>query len=356
MWILISETIIFWILMSLIIWYFWWFWLWTNQEIRFEKTVHNLVKTISENTWDNYTYKITKESYFNQKEKQTYFQYKIVVRTESWSKLNKNELNPILVKAFPDSKNTNTNNNTFDNNSLIYYWWPSVINWAWWDITKAENTFSKYKLVVLWNWLEDPNHPDNENTKKIISDLDWKTEFYWYVNLLPLSQDLSSLTTKIVEWKYMWVKWILIDNASFDYWKTYINNDYESYKNFLLTLFNYTKSQNLKIILNWWIPEDLINNLHLTTNDILTIESYNYSNWVKTDTFVNHAKDFLDTVNDLTYKPKILCIATAWNNDQTKVNEIKNDIWEEMELNCQYRTIQDDYWSDSFASVLTPNN
>ena len=274
----------------------------------------------------------------------------------TWNQTNTNQTNTNQTNANQTNANQNQNR-SFTENSLIYYGWPSVINWSNWDIKKAENVFSKYKIVILWNWVENPNFEDYKNTKQIISDLKWKVKFYWYVPMI----DWGNMTYKkiiqdINNWKYLWVSWIFVDEAWSDYWNKYIWLPYNIYKKYLVAINNYIKLQNMAIIYNSWIPEDVLDNLHLSSDDIVMIEDFYYGNGIKKQEYINHVTKYETELNKLSVKPKIYCVATATNNNQALVNQIKSNIYKKMETMCDYFDIQDDYGDDSNATVLTPTN
>src|SRR5580693_8524112 len=54
-------------------------------------------------------------------------------------------------------------------NLLIYYGYPSLINGANGNLTKAASTLGSYNDVVLGDTLELSSHPDHANTTKILA-------------------------------------------------------------------------------------------------------------------------------------------------------------------------------------------
>jgi len=370
-----SEVIIFWILLSLVLGYFWGLWLWVNKEVAFKEKVEREIELIKEkveennekhhiSTWD-LKYKIERVVGYNGKIKA--LQYKLIITDEKWNKLTKDEIDKILKEVYASEENNDEENNTtgsnennspyFAGNLLVYYWYPSVINWSAWDINKAESEFSKYKIVVLGNGLEYVDHPDYDNTKQIIEDLKWITQFYGYIPLVDGgNMDEEKMINAITAWKNMGVDWIFIDEAWFDYWQQYVWTSIDDYKLFLKWTYDYAKLLGLWIIFNAWNAEDVVDNLPLTEDDTLFIEDYYYWDWEKALEYQTHVENYLSKIDSLTVKPKLACIATAVNDNQDLVNEIRDDIWTNMLSNCNYSAIQDDYWTDANATVVVPTN
>ena len=391
MWVLVSEVIIFWILLALIVGYFWGRDLSINKEIVFRQYVQQEVKKIEKKTswkkekmmddggspslsnastgsFSDITYKIERVIAHNKD--QSFSEYKIILQDSSWHKLDPETFSKVVKQIYwkkeqvklqnkvtsSNVASTGSNINYEWNNVLIYYGWPSVMNWAT-SLSEAEDYFRRYKLVILGAELENITHPDHNNTFQIINDLSGSTEFYGYVSPLELKVKFSYtwLVNEVLAWKDMWVKGVFIDDIWYDYWQKYKPGFTKSlYNSYILGIYNLSRLLGLKVIFNLWNPDDIFWVIPLKGDDVLTVESYYYNNWTKLLDYITHAKNYKNWLLKQQTAPKLLCIATAWNDNKNKVNEIAKEIWTQMDKDCFYHVIQDDFGTDPKATVIIP--
>ena len=105
-------------------------------------------------------------------------------------------------------------------NLLIYYGYPSLVNGANGNLTKAASTLGSYNDVVLGDTLELSSHPDHSNTTKILaSSAMANTKVFGYVDLGVTTQNLSikTMETDISDWKTTGATGIFLDDFGYDY-------------------------------------------------------------------------------------------------------------------------------------------
>ena len=128
---------------------------------------------------------------------------------------------------------------------VIYYGYPSLVNGASGNLTTAADVFNDYDMVVFGAGLEDPLHPDHNNTQTIINNPSMvNTECYGY---LDSTIGFINSRTKIDLWKLMGVKGIFCDRFGFDFG---MNRCLQN------SIVNYIHSVNLKAFLNSFNPDD----------------------------------------------------------------------------------------------------
>jgi len=213
----------------------------------------------------------------------------------------------------------------------IYYGYPSSLNHDVnaWDLTKVTEDFNQYKYLVLWAWLEDTAHSDHNNMVTIVSNYTWTS--YWYVSI---NQAYSDITTKVDDWLSSWIDWIFLDEDWYDYlvwWWLFSNNiDARNHQNMV---YNYIHSKWLKIIANWWEPDDIFWTLsweaETTLNritDWYLFESFTYN------VLMTPVDDYKNQFNKidliLKYKEKynfdLHCVWMLNKNSDIKDYEIEN--------------------------------
>jgi len=365
MWIILSEVIIFWIILSLFLGHFLGFWLWINKEIRFTENYNHQIKLIKEkinnynhNNSDNLKYKITRlVSYDNEK---TYRKYVITILNSSWDAIDPNKFEKV-AKAVVWTNTSWTNFSptswtkiNYKNNLLIYHGRPSYINGANGDIEKAEKEFQKYDKVILADWLQNINNIDYNNTKTIIADLKGKVDFYWTISMLnKWNMTYKKFTDDVFRWKSIWVSWIFVTSSDKDSWSKYMSWLWMSiYKAYLTSTYNFIKLQWLKVIYNSWNFNNLFSILRFSNDDMIIFKNFYYLNWVKKQDYISNINNYMRKFEELIIKPKIMCVATSSKNNQNQVNLIKDEIWNTMSSICDYTTIQDGYGTD--WKVLIP--
>jgi hypothetical protein len=102
-----------------------------------------------------------------------------------------------------------------DNKLAVYYGLPSAVN----DTFKPElsaKVFSQYDQVVFGPDLENPKHPDHDNTRQIIADPQMqKTKVFGSINS---SDDFESVNqTNIKLWKEMGVAGVFCAQFGYDF-------------------------------------------------------------------------------------------------------------------------------------------
>lgn len=148
-------------------------------------------------------------------------------------------------------------------NILFYYGYPSAFNYDenGWDIDKVVDDIDQYDVVVFGGGLEDPNHPDHNNVREIISKLIY-TEIYGYVTF---SQ--SGLQGLVSKWDDLDVDGIFLDEAGYDFGnKRYRFNYVVEY------IHNQMYANN--VFVNSWNPNHIIG-----INDDVSYPNYIYNEW-----------------------------------------------------------------------------
>lgn len=108
-------------------------------------------------------------------------------------------------------------------NLLIYYGFPSLINNAQGNLSKAASTLGSYSMVVLGDTLELPTNADHSNTQQIIANPAMKnTLVFGYVDTGVSTENLTTnqMTTEINDWKTMGAKGIFLDDFGYDFGTT----------------------------------------------------------------------------------------------------------------------------------------
>ncbi len=197
----------------------------------------------------------------------------------------------------------------------IYYGYPSLINNAKGDLKKAVDEFSKFNLIVLGDGLWKSSHPDNANTQSIVSELlSKKSLVFGYVDLGVSTNNFPEETLKqyINGWKKMGASGIFFDDAGFDY---KVTRDRQN------MAINYCRSQDLKVFMNAWNPDDILpilneNDYYLAESFLVGHDKYlSLNDWkIKADKCYNYM------INKGT---KIACVATGGENINADFN--KND-------------------------------
>lgn len=134
-------------------------------------------------------------------------------------------------------------------NLLIYYGYPSAINGAS-SLSQVANTIGSYADVVLGDTLEDPSHPDHQNTVAILANpATSHTLVFGYVDLGVSTQNLSinEIENRINQWKTTGAKGIFLDDFGYDFGTTRARQD---------TVVQYAHSLGLVVTANAFDPAD----------------------------------------------------------------------------------------------------
>ncbi len=135
-------------------------------------------------------------------------------------------------------------------NLLIYYGYPSLVNGANGNLTKAASTLGSYNDVVLGDKLELSSHPDHANTVKILaSSAMANTKVFGYVDLGVSTQNLSikTMETDVSDWKTTGATGIFLDDFGYDYDTTRARQN---------TIVGYAHRLGLAVMANAYNPAD----------------------------------------------------------------------------------------------------
>ena len=172
----------------------------------------------------------------------------------------------------------------------IYYGYPSSLNYDVnaRDLTKVTEDFNQYKYMVLWAGLEDTSHSDHNNMVTIVSNYIWTS--YWYVSI---NQDYSDIVTKVDDWIDSWVDGIFLDEDWYDYlvWGGLFSNNIDA-REHQNAVYDYIHSKWLKIIANWWNPDDIFWTLSWEADTTLN----QVSDWYLFESFVYNV--LMTPIND----------------------------------------------------------
>jgi hypothetical protein len=161
---------------------------------------------------------------------------------------------------------------------LIYYGYPSLINHA--SSLSAAATLGAYNYVVLGDGLEDPSHPDHQNTAAILADPHMAhTTAFGYIDLGVTTQNLtlSEIETRVDEWQATGVQGIFLDDFGYDFGTT---RDRQN------AAVDYVHSKGLPVTANAFVPADAFDNVadpvhnpagtptHLGASDYYLYESF----------------------------------------------------------------------------------
>jgi hypothetical protein len=137
-------------------------------------------------------------------------------------------------------------------NLAIYYGYPSLVNGANGDVTKAVEVFKPFDVIVFGDQIEHSTHGDHTKTKDIIAKL--KPNGNKVFGYIPFGTTGSadSLTMAQVkqytdEWYAMGVYGIFLDEYGFDYGVTRAKQN---------EAVSYIHSKGLKVFANSWVPDD----------------------------------------------------------------------------------------------------
>jgi len=154
----------------------------------------------------------------------------------------------------------------------IYYGWPSLVNDAQGDVSRATEAFSQFDIVVLGDGLAHPAHADHAKTKEIIGRLAaGGTEVYGYVDMGVTTQNLSipTATQDVDEWAALGVSGIFWDDAGYDHGVDRTRQD---------QLIDVTHARGLRVFINAWNPDDVFADhpgpTRLASGDLYLAESW----------------------------------------------------------------------------------
>lgn len=133
---------------------------------------------------------------------------------------------------------------------LIYYAWPSVINGAS-SVAGATAEFGQYDYVVLGDGLQEPDHPDHQNTAEIIRGVQSLGTFVLgYIPIGTVNPNLSmeEIERRVDRWNDIGADGILLDQFGYDYQTSRLRQN---------TVVDYVHSQGMLVAANALYPEDV---------------------------------------------------------------------------------------------------
>jgi hypothetical protein len=148
----------------------------------------------------------------------------------------------------------------------IYYGYPSLVNGAKGDLEKAARAFSKYRIVVIGDGLEFPNHPDHGNVVHLLQRLK-KSRVFGYI-CIGSSQKLpiDEVRRRILAWKQTGVNGIFLDEAG---------NDFDVSRERREQIIDIVHAANSSVFINAFQPSDVFaNGTHLRRGDFFLLESF----------------------------------------------------------------------------------
>ncbi len=129
-----------------------------------------------------------------------------------------------------------------------YYGWPSLINGSG-NVAAAAAVFAAYDRVVLGDGLQDPAHPDHNNTLAIAAAIPG-TRFYGYVSIgvTTAGWSLAQVQARLAAWAAMGVRGVLLDEAGFEYGVT---------RTRLNSCIDMVHGLQLEAFVNAWLPAEV---------------------------------------------------------------------------------------------------
>ena len=154
----------------------------------------------------------------------------------------------------------------------IYYGYPSLVNGASGDVSRAAATFAQYDVVVFGDGLEfadvnprrtpaGPGADEHRKTRAIIERLKQQSvEVYGYVDLGNTQKlTLAELQERIRLWAAMHVAGIFFDEAGYDYGVTRERQN---------EVTDFTHSLGLRVFMNAFNPDDVFAATAVPLNNI----------------------------------------------------------------------------------------
>jgi len=201
----------------------------------------------------------------------------------------------------------------------IYYGFPSGVNGTF-SVAGAANVFKDYDLVVFGDGLQDPGHPDHQNTEDIIAHPDMSsTNVYGYIDS---TLTLNDIQNKIDQWYDMGIAGIFLDQFGYDFGVAR-----EKQREIVWCV--HEKGAGLKAFVNAWNPDDAFSpavdatynpsglDTRLGADDYYLAESFaiKLGQYDDDDLDTNGIKDFQDKSDKMinyrtTYGTKLAAITT----------------------------------------------
>lgn len=242
----------------------------------------------------------------------------------------------------------------------IYYGYPSSVNGTY-TVSGAVDVFKKYKILVLGSGLEDPSHPDHNNTAAIISDPLMKgTKVYGYIDA---TQPLNIIQNKIDLWFNINVAGIFMDQFGYDFGLTRVK------QREIIWSIHEKGNNKLSAFVNAWNVDDVfgttIDPIHnpdglptrMNENDIYLAESFVVINGQYDDTD-NNNDDIMDWQDKAikmvnyrnSYGSKMAAI-TTWNTDPFDQSKMDYAYFASILYNLDYFGFGELYFSASDAQM-----
>ena len=148
----------------------------------------------------------------------------------------------------------------------IYYGYPSLVNGAKGDLEKAARTFDAYRLVVIGDGLEFPNHPDHNNVVRLLRKLKNSRVFGYICIGSSQNLPLDEVQRRVLAWKQTGVHGIFLDEAG---------NDFDVSHERREQIIDIVHSTNSSVFINAFQPSDVFaKGTHLRSGDLFLLESF----------------------------------------------------------------------------------
>ncbi len=167
------------------------------------------------------------------------------------------------------------------NKLMIYYGIPQGVNGMWNDDFAAQ-MFARWDYVVFGTGLEDPGNTYHASTANVITKmhgLNANAKVFGYINIGVSigNESISSLETQMDQWKATGADHIFFDLAGYDY---------NVPRSRLNTLLDYAHSKGMQVMVNGWVPADVMGSgvdatynpsgtaSHMNSGDFYLLESW----------------------------------------------------------------------------------
>lgn len=148
----------------------------------------------------------------------------------------------------------------------IYYGYPSLVNGAKGDISKAAHVFNGYRLLVLGDGLEMTSHADHANVKHIVSLLRNPRIFGYICIGSTQSLPVEEVHRRIVAWKQTGVHGVFLDEAGNDFKVSHERRE---------QIVDLAHAEGLAVFVNAFQPDDVFAaGTHLRKGDLYLLESF----------------------------------------------------------------------------------
>lgn len=207
----------------------------------------------------------------------------------------------------------------------IYYGYPSYVNGANGNVTKAVEAFKPFEVIVLGDTVEFPSHDDYSNSKQMIAKLIAnKNKVFGYVPIATANGgdnlSITEMKKRIDQWKTMGATGIFMDEYGYDYEVTRAKQN---------ELVQYTHDKGMHVFANAWVPADAMGDkdengkaakMLLDSNDYFLMEDF-----IEDQGKVQSASEWIkkaDSAQELSDKTgvKVAVLSTTADPEKNNVN------------------------------------